>query len=66
MLVRLVGDKIDHAIRDRDVGCVVGDPQVLMFAEAEFDIPRADAAGVAARHLQAERTACRSRCLAPP
>jgi len=39
MLVRLVGDKIDHAIRDHDVGRVVGDRQVLKFAEAISTFP---------------------------
>ena len=39
MLVRLVGDKIDHAIRDHDVGRVVGDRQVLNLAEANSTFP---------------------------
>jgi hypothetical protein len=38
----LVGDQIDHAVRDHDVGRVVGDRQVLEFAQAEFDVRRAD------------------------
>ena len=39
MLVRLVGDKIDRAIRDHDVGRVVGDRQVLNLAEANSTFP---------------------------
>jgi hypothetical protein len=48
----LVGDEIDHAIRDHDIGCVVGNRQVFEFAEAEFDIARANAGCVVTRLFQ--------------
>ena len=45
----LVGDEVDHAIRDHDVGGVVGDRQMLEFAEAELDVGGADLGRVLAR-----------------
>src|SRR6516165_7442587 len=48
----LVRDEIDHAVRDHDVRSVVGDRQVFEFAKTEFDIPRADTGGVAARFFE--------------
>jgi hypothetical protein len=42
----LVGDEVNHAIPDDDIGRLVGDRQVFEFAEAEFDIGGTDAGGV--------------------
>jgi hypothetical protein len=44
--------EVDHAIRDHDVGGVVGDRQVLDLPETEFDVCGSDRLGIGPRLRQ--------------
>ena len=47
--MRLIGNQVDDAIRNDDIGDVVGNRQMLNFAEPELDIGRSDPLGVGTR-----------------
>ena len=63
--LRLVRHQVDHAVREDDVGGVVGDRQMLELAEAELDIARRRSWRRSRAPSSASHASCRRRSHGP-